>query len=165
MIVLYRIDDRLIHGQTMIKLIPKYPCDGIIIVNDDVAQNPKMKEIYQSVLPGSVKLHVFDVDKAMKKLPEAEVSSKRYYVITKNVTDYERLYQKGFQVKAHITVGCCSRKEGSIAVNNGFFLLPEEIDTYNRLDDAGYEFDIMTMTSKLPSSWKSFRNKLEKEEE
>lgn len=165
MIVLYRIDDRLIHGQTMIKLIPKVPCDGIIIVNDEVAENPKLREIYQSVLPSSVKLHVFPVDKAIKKLPEAEVSTKRYYVITKNVKDYERLYQKGFQVNEHITVGCCSRKEGSISINNGFFLLPEEIKIYNRLDDAGYLFDIMTMTSKLPASWKSFRSKLEKEEE
>ncbi|MBI0151488.1 PTS sugar transporter subunit IIB, partial [Bifidobacterium sp. M0353] len=28
MISLYRIDDRIIHGQTMIKLLPQYPCDG-----------------------------------------------------------------------------------------------------------------------------------------
>ena len=39
MITLYRIDDRLVHGQTMIKLLPNYPCDGIIIVNDEIAKN------------------------------------------------------------------------------------------------------------------------------
>ena len=51
MITLYRIDDRLVHGQTMIKLLPNYPCDGIIIVNDEIAKNEQMKAIYQSVLP------------------------------------------------------------------------------------------------------------------
>ena len=157
MITLYRIDDRLVHGQTMIKLLPNYPCDGIIIVNDEIAKNEQMKAIYQSVLPSTVKLHVFDVTKASKKLEEAQKSGKKYYIITKNVTDYERLYELGWVVKEPITVSCCSKKENSIAINNGFFLLPEEIRTYNRLD--GYEFEIMTMVSKVPSSWKSFKKK------
>lgn len=159
MITLYRIDNRLVHGQTMIKLLPNYPCDGIIIVNDDIAKNERMKAIYQSVLPSTVKLHVFDVIKASKKLEEAQKSGKKYYIITKNVTDYERLYELGWVVKEPITVSCCSKKENSIAINNGFFLLPEEIRTYNRLDDLGYEFEIMTMISKVPSSWKSFKKK------
>jgi len=83
MITLYRIDDRLVHGQTMIKLLPNYPCDGIIIVNDEIAKNEQMKAIYQSVLPSTVKLHVFDVTKASKKLEEAQKSGKKYYIITK----------------------------------------------------------------------------------
>ena len=110
MITLYRIDDRLVHGQTMIKLLPNYPCDGIIIVNDEIAKNEQMKAIYQSVLPSTVKLHVFDVTKASKKLEEAQKSGKKYYIITKNVTDYERLYELGWVVKEPITVRCCSKK-------------------------------------------------------
>ena len=50
MITLYRIDDRLVHGQTMIKLLPNYPCDGIIIVNDEIAKNEQMIKVYCLVL-------------------------------------------------------------------------------------------------------------------
>ena len=70
MFSLFRIDDRLVHGQTMIKLLPNYPCDGIIIINDEIAENAQMKSIYQSVLPGNVKLHVFKFENAVKKLNE-----------------------------------------------------------------------------------------------
>lgn len=159
MFSLFRIDDRLVHGQTMIKLLPNYPCDGIIIINDEIAENAQMKSIYQSVLPGNVKLHVFKFENAVKKLNEAMVSKKRYYLINKGVMDYEKLLELGFKVTEPITVSCCNRKEGSVAVNNGFYLLPEEIDTYNRLDAQGYRFEIMTMMSKWPVDWKSFKNK------
>lgn len=77
--------------------------------------------------------------------------------------DYEKLLKLGFKVTEPITVSCCNRKEGSVAVNNGFYLLPEEIDTYNRLDEQGYQFEIMTMMSKWPVSWKSFKTKIGKE--
>ena len=43
MFSLFRIDDRLVHGQTMIKLLPNYPSDGIIIINDEIAENAQMK--------------------------------------------------------------------------------------------------------------------------
>ena len=42
MFSLFRIDDRLVHGQTMIKLLPNYPCDGIIIINDEIAENDEI---------------------------------------------------------------------------------------------------------------------------
>ena len=32
-----RIDDRMIHGQTVTRWAVEYPCDGIIAVNDAAA--------------------------------------------------------------------------------------------------------------------------------
>lgn len=163
MITLYRVDERLIHGQTMIKLLPNYPCDGIIIVDDKIAVNNQMKMVYQSVLPSNVKLHVFDTRKALRKLPEAAASKKKYYVITKEISVYEKLLEGGYRVEQAITVSCANKKEGSVSINSGFALLPGEIEVYNRLDDAGYHFEILTMISKVPQSWKNFREQMKKE--
>jgi PTS system mannose-specific IIB component len=79
MFSLFRIDDRLVHGQTMIKLLPNYPCDGIIIINDEIAENAQMKSIYQSVLPGNVKLYVFNFENAVKKLCESPSDNPRHF--------------------------------------------------------------------------------------
>ena len=43
MISFVRIDDRMIHGQTVTRWSIEYPCDGIIAVNDVAASNPVLK--------------------------------------------------------------------------------------------------------------------------
>ena len=44
-----RIDDRMIHGQTVTRWAVEYPCDGIIAVNDAAASNPVLKSAYKSL--------------------------------------------------------------------------------------------------------------------
>ena len=48
MISFIRIDDRIIHGQTVTRWALEYPCDGLIAVNDAAASNPVLKEAYKS---------------------------------------------------------------------------------------------------------------------
>ena len=48
MISFIRIDDRMIHGQTVTRWALEYPCDGLIAVNDAAASNPVLKEAYKS---------------------------------------------------------------------------------------------------------------------
>jgi mannose/fructose/N-acetylgalactosamine-specific phosphotransferase system component IIB len=43
-----RIDDRMIHGQTVTRWSLEYPCDGLIAVNDAAASNPVLKAAYKS---------------------------------------------------------------------------------------------------------------------
>ena len=43
-----RIDDRIIHGQTVTRWAKEYPCDGLIAVNDAAASNPVLKEAFIS---------------------------------------------------------------------------------------------------------------------
>ena len=38
-----RIDDRMIHGQTVTRWSLEYPCDGLIAVNDKAAANKTLK--------------------------------------------------------------------------------------------------------------------------
>ena len=47
MISFVRIDDRMIHRQTVTRWALEYPCDGIIAVNDVAASNPVLKSAYK----------------------------------------------------------------------------------------------------------------------
>ena len=42
-----RIDDRMIHGQTVTRWAKEYPCDGLIAVNDAAAGNAVLKQAYK----------------------------------------------------------------------------------------------------------------------
>lgn len=48
MISFIRIDDRMIHGQTVTRWSLEYPCDGLIAVNDAAASDPILKQAYKS---------------------------------------------------------------------------------------------------------------------
>ena len=56
-----RIDDRMIHGQTVTRWAKEKPCDGLIAVNDAAASNKVLIQAYKEILvdqgfvPGDVK--------------------------------------------------------------------------------------------------------------
>ncbi len=53
-----RVDDRMIHGQTVTRWSLEYPCTGLIAVNDAAAKNPiDMKKILvdAGIVPSDVK--------------------------------------------------------------------------------------------------------------
>ncbi|SQG82385.1 PTS system sorbose subfamily transporter subunit IIB [Streptococcus uberis] len=51
-----RIDDRMIHGQTVTRWAKEYPCDGLIAVNDAAAANKVLTQAYKGA---SDKKHLF----------------------------------------------------------------------------------------------------------
>ena len=161
MISLYRIDDRVIHGQTMIKLLPQYPCDGIIIVDDNIANNKPLFQIYKQVVPQNIKVLCFPISIAAKKLPEAEASKKNYFIIFKNIKTIKELFDQGYQISKTISVGIASKKNDAHYLIDGFALNDEEITCFNSLDDQGYKFSILPMGgAKAAIGWKEIRKKI-----
>ena len=39
MVLHYRVDERVIHGQTTTRITKEFVCNGIIIVDDEISQN------------------------------------------------------------------------------------------------------------------------------
>lgn len=66
-----RIDDRMIHGQTVTRWAKEYPCDGLVAVNNAAAGNTVLKQAYKAA---SDKKHSFGQKKHGKK------NHKRYWI-------------------------------------------------------------------------------------
>ena len=81
-----RIDDRMIHGQTVTRWALEYPCDGIIAVNDAAASNPVLKSAYKSAAPDK-KTFVWTMEHFKEKAQTVRDSKTRYFLITKNPVD------------------------------------------------------------------------------
>lgn len=59
-IVLLRCDDRLIHGQCIVRVLNDYKVDQIILVDAFTAANPIMENVYKMSVPSTVKLSLVD---------------------------------------------------------------------------------------------------------
>lgn len=98
MITHYRVDERVIHGQTTTKLTKEAVIHGIIVVDDKIAADPFMVQLYKTTLPESIKVYCFNTEKALRKLPEADASQKNYLVIFKYTDNSEQLIKAGYRL-------------------------------------------------------------------
>ena len=57
-ILVARIDDRLIHGQVMTAWVKSYPINHILIVDDELAKNQFMLNIYKAAMPAGIKVSI-----------------------------------------------------------------------------------------------------------
>lgn len=60
-VVLYRIDERLIHGQVMVAWISKTGANTVVIVDEASAKDEFMAQVYQLAAPSGIKVDVVGV--------------------------------------------------------------------------------------------------------
>ena len=83
-ITVLRCDDRLIHGQCIVKVLNDYKIDYIILVDAFTASNPVMSNIYKMSVPPNVHLDVASAQSAIALIEQAEKSSERTLVLVKD---------------------------------------------------------------------------------
>ncbi|AHF78129.1 PTS system, mannose-specific IIB component [Sodalis praecaptivus] len=157
-----RIDDRLIHGQMAASWIGSSPCDGIVVVDDDAAQNEVQKKVLLSILP-SVKTWVFSLPEASEKLPKVIESQKKYYVIARNAIALSRLAEAVpalRQAIRKVNVGPMSKREDAIPVNKGQSITPEEIPAFEHLAQIGFSIEFRLLPDTAAVSWEAAAKKL-----
>ncbi len=154
-----RIDDRMIHGQTVTRWAVEYPCDGIIAVNDAAASNPVLKSAYKSAAPDK-KTFVWTMEHFLEKAQTVRDSKTRYFLITKNPVDMKRiLVDAGFvpdDVKT-VIVGPCNDRPGTTKIGNNQSITQEEADALEAISKKGYAVDFRLIPDKETGTWDKFR--------
>ncbi len=64
---IFRCDDRLIHGQCIVRVLNDFDVKKILLVDDFTATNPVLKNVYQMAVPPKVKVEVLELESLMKK--------------------------------------------------------------------------------------------------
>jgi mannose/fructose/N-acetylgalactosamine-specific phosphotransferase system component IIB len=91
---LFRIDDRLIHGQVVLSWAKHLKSERIILCDDEVAENDWEKELYISCVPQSLSCMVYSTKTASEYLLSDLTMSNRTIVLVKSpavlreITDY-----------------------------------------------------------------------------
>lgn len=77
-----RVDDRIIHGQVVMRWARELPCEGIIAVNDDAAASPLLRSALKAAT--EVRVLVYSVADFLERSQKAIASSTRYFTVTKD---------------------------------------------------------------------------------
>ena len=153
-----RVDDRMIHGQTVTRWSLEYPCTGLIAVNDAAAKNPVLKQAYKSA--SDKKTFVWGVDEFIAKSAKVVASKDQYFLITKNPIDMKRiLVDNGFDPQGvkTIIIGPCNDRPGTTKLGNNQSITQEEAEALEAIMQKGYEVEFALIKEAAIGNWKKFR--------
>ncbi len=152
-----RVDDRLIHGQTIVAWCPTLGIQEIIAIDDDSAKNPVLKSILTMGVPKLYKTHVVTVEEAKDLL--AQPSDKNRLVIVKFPSKLNEIKDviKGCE---HVYLGNMAKRNDTTHQMSGatgiFFLSDQDIEDINDMVKEGFNVTFQQLPNASGTSWESF---------
>jgi mannose/fructose/N-acetylgalactosamine-specific phosphotransferase system component IIB len=116
MIVLVRIDDRLIHGQVVMGWVKRYSIDHIMAIDDVTAANPIQSKLVKLATPVGCTSDVVSVAQAVELLSSEKLAKKRVFIVSKDAKELVALLDAGIELPENINAGNVRQPEGKTVV-------------------------------------------------
>jgi PTS system mannose-specific IIB component/fructoselysine and glucoselysine-specific PTS system IIB component len=148
-VVLYRIDDRLIHGQVVVGWGQRLNIGFIVLVDDEVRANEWEQELYRIGVPPSVEVIFAGVSEASARLPEWEADGRKGIVLTGDIQTMVALCA----VMPHprrVNVGGIHARDGRTERLRYVYLSPEEEAALQSLAQLGAEVTAQDVPTARP---------------
>ena len=140
--VLTRIDSRLLHGQVATAWTKTVNPTRIIVVSDAVAKDELRKNLITQASPPGVKAHVVPINQMIKLAKDDQhFGGQRAMLLFENPEDVLRAVEGGVPLKT-INVGSMAHSIGKVQPNKVLAFNQEDINTFNKLKQAGLNFDV-----------------------
>ena len=136
-IVLYRIDDRLIHGQVVVGWGQPLDIGFIVLVDDEVARSEWEQELYRMGTPPEMDVHFHSVDEASQRLSHYVEDSRPGILLTGDIGSMLRLVRQSGGVIREVNVGGIHHRTDRKQRLRYVFLSPAEEQLLRELAEAG----------------------------
>ncbi len=155
---LFRIDDRLIHGQVVIGWAQHLNTDTIVLCDDSVVANEWEKELYLSIVPDHIKAFVLDVDHLAQEMKNEKNDWGKTVILVNSPFTVEALFQQKVFVP-EINIGGIHFKDGRKELLPYLFLNEAEVDSFKRLMEQGVVFFCQDVPTAKPVPLKNLIHK------
>ena len=139
---LFRIDDRLIHGQVAITWATALNSNTILLCDNSVYENDWEKELYLSCSPQYIKTIILDIPGTIDLLKDETQDLSKTIVLVNGPSVIEELIDKGLNL-THINVGGVHYKEGRENYLSYLYLNQDEKESFKRCIEKGVSFECL----------------------
>jgi len=136
-ILLYRVDERLIHGQVVVGWGNELHPDRIVVVDDDLAGSSWEQELYSLGLPPEIEARFVTVASAREQLADWQRDGSRTMLLTRDLRTMFLLAQDGRLAGREVNLGGLHYAQGREPVLPYVYLSPDEREALERLGSAG----------------------------
>ena len=148
-IELYRIDDRLVHGQVVVGWGLPLDLTFVVLVDDVIATSDWEQELYRMGAPPEMTVTFESVESALAHLPEYQSRAEHGMLLVGDIATMQRLV-KGSPTIATVNIGGIHHKPGRIARLRYVFLTAGEEAELRALAKLGVTITAQDVPSTTP---------------
>lgn len=150
MIILYRVDDRLVHGQVVEGWVPHLLAEELAVVSDEIAGDEMRRAIMRFATPEGVDLKIMTVEEASAYLPEAEKTQRKVLLLLPGLAEALSLSDKGLRIPS-LNIGGMHYSAGkNLSIGKAIFLNDEDCAALKALSAAGIKIEGRGVPSDSP---------------
>ncbi|SEJ29592.1 PTS system, D-glucosaminate-specific IIB component [Propionispira arboris] len=131
-LALVRVDFRLIHGQVVARWLKEIQAIKIIIVNDTLAKDRTMGNIYRMSTPAGVRCSIVSVGHFVSSWNENHLGEGKAMVLFKDITTTYKTWQEGFKIP-NLQIGGLGAGPGRKAVYQNMTLDEKDFNMLQEL--------------------------------
>ncbi|MGH7752487.1 MAG: PTS system mannose/fructose/N-acetylgalactosamine-transporter subunit IIB [Gemmatimonadales bacterium] len=148
-LALYRIDDRLIHGQVVVGWGQPMNCGFIVLVDDEVRDSEWEQELYRMGVPPSIEVMFASVEEAHARLTDLEKDPRVGFLLTADIDTMSALADGSPGIR-RINVGGIHHRAGRTERLRYVYLTPEEAAKLRALAARGIEVTAQDVPTARP---------------
>lgn len=138
--IIWRIDDRLIHGQVIIGWCGQLPVGKLVVCDNELAASDWEKNLLLMAAPANLSAEVCSVTQTANSVQLWESSKKITMILLKSPHTLKNLLQNGVEIKM-VNIGGIHYREDRKEFLPYLFLSPEEIQIFLELIKSGVAFE------------------------
>ena len=139
----FRIDDRLIHGQIITKWIKDANAKMIMVVDDKAAGDKTQQMILKFAVPAGIKLEILSKEAAVKRVAE-DTTNTNVLMLVRNPKEANALVEMGLKVD-RIIIGNISNSKSEVArtkLLDYIYVEPADVEAIKSLNDKGILLEV-----------------------
>lgn len=139
----FRIDDRLIHGQIITKWIKDANAKMIMVVDDKAAGDKTQQMILKFAVPAGIKLEILSKEAAVKRVAE-DTTNTNVLMLVRNPKEANALVEMGLKVD-RIIIGNISNSKSEVGrtkLLDYIYVEPADVEAIKSLNDKGILLEV-----------------------
>jgi mannose/fructose/N-acetylgalactosamine-specific phosphotransferase system component IIB len=140
MIALFRVDDRLIHGQVVLGWGSVLKPDRIVLADDEVAASEWERNLYAAAVPSEIKVSILPLADAAAQFKRGIFDAERVILLVRHPKDVVALMDLGLPV-SEVNVGGLHYREGREKILDNVYIDAAERNIMRELVKRGVILD------------------------
>lgn len=141
MIILTRVDHRLLHGQVAFSWTQSLGADCILIANDDVPTNDLRKTTIKLAKPQGVKLVIKNIEDSIEAINSGVTDKYKLFIVVESIEDAFKLAENCPDIKK-INLGGTKATNETQNISKSVNITQAEIEIIKELDKLGVNVEI-----------------------
>ena len=154
-IVLFRVDDRLIHGQVVIGWGQPLGVTRIVLVDDQVSASEWEQDLYRMAVSPDIEVRFVTVADAGAHLAEWQADAGRTLVLTGDLASMAALHAAAPALVPHINLGGVHHRPGRRERLPYLYLTDDELRGLAALEQTGAEVSAQDLPTTQPVGLRS----------